>query len=193
MILFSQMSNYSIDSIDMFSFSGLRKPYIYEYSRLNLQYTLLSKRKLTWFVNSNVVDGWDDPRFPTLRGVIRRGLTIESLRQFIMAQGSSRAVVLLDWDKVWAFNKQQIDPVAPRVIALLKNQLVKLHLKNVTQEECQQHQKHPKQPITAYNNHQQPITDYNNLQQPITAYNDLKHLRIKWFFIHNFNINNNKK
>lgn len=109
-----------------------------------MQYTVLSKRKLTWFVNTNVVDGWDDPRLPTVRGILRRGMTVEGLRQFIIAQGSSKAVVLMDWDKIWAFNKKQIDPVAPRYTALLKNLLVKLHLKNVTKEETQQHQKHPK-------------------------------------------------
>ncbi|CAF0910545.1 unnamed protein product [Adineta steineri] len=123
---------------------GLRKPFIYEYARLNMQYTVLSKRKLTWFVNEKIVDGWDDPRLPTVRGILRRGMTVDGLRQFIIAQGSSRSVVLMDWDKIWAFNKKYIDPVAPRFSALLKNQLVKLHLKNVTKEECQQHQKHPK-------------------------------------------------
>ncbi|CAF2042582.1 unnamed protein product [Rotaria magnacalcarata] len=125
---------------------GLRKPFIYEYARLNMQFTVLSKRKLTWFVNSHVVDGWDDPRLPTVRGILRRGMTIEGLRQFIIAQGSSKSVVLMDWDKIWAINKKQIDPVAPRFTALLKNQLVKINLKNITKEESQQHQKHPKDP-----------------------------------------------
>lgn len=109
-----------------------------------MQYTVLSKRKLTWFVDTQVVDGWDDPRLPTVRGILRRGMTVEGLRQFIIAQGSSRSVVLMEWDKIWAFNKKQIDPIAPRFTALLKNQLVKIQLKNVTKEETQQQQKHPK-------------------------------------------------
>jgi glutamyl/glutaminyl-tRNA synthetase len=64
---------------------GMRKPYIYEYARLNMQYTVLSKRKLTWFVDTKIVDGWDDPRLPTVRGILRRGMTVEGLRQFIIA------------------------------------------------------------------------------------------------------------
>jgi len=117
-----------------------------------MQYTVLSKRKLTWFVDNKIVDGWDDPRLPTVRGILRRGMTVEGLRQFIIAQGSSRSVVLMEWDKLWAFNKKHIDPVAPRFAALLKNQLVKIQLKNVTKEESQQHQKHPKDPSIGMKN-----------------------------------------
>lgn len=94
---------------------GLRhRPHIWEYSRLNMTYTVLSKRKLTWFVNEGLVDGWDDPRFPTVRGILRRGMTVEGLKQFIIAQGSSKSVVFMEWDKIWAFNKKVIDPVAIR-------------------------------------------------------------------------------
>lgn len=66
---------------------GLRRPYIWEYSRLNMTNTVLSKRKLTWFVEQGLVDGWDDPRFPTVRGILRRGMTVEGLKEFIIAQG----------------------------------------------------------------------------------------------------------
>ncbi|VDP24301.1 unnamed protein product [Soboliphyme baturini] len=86
--------------------------------------TVMSKRKLTWLVNEGVVDGWDDPRLPTVRGVLRRGMTVEGLKQFIVSQGSSRSVVMMDWNKLWAFNKKVIDPVAPRYTALLQNELV---------------------------------------------------------------------
>lgn len=93
---------------------GLRRPYIWEYARLNMTNTVMSKRKLTWFVDEGHVEGWDDPRLPTVRGVMRRGLTVEGLKQFIVAQGGSRSVVMMEWDKIWAFNKKVIDPVAPR-------------------------------------------------------------------------------
>ncbi|XP_077195866.1 bifunctional glutamate/proline--tRNA ligase isoform X5 [Paroedura picta] len=129
---------------------GIRKPYIWEYSRLNLNNTVLSKRKLTWFVNEGLVDGWDDPRFPTVRGVLRRGMTVEGLKQFIAAQGSSRSVVNMEWDKIWSFNKKLraickkvIDPVAPRHTALLKDEVVIVNVPEA-QEEMKEVAKHPK-------------------------------------------------
>jgi len=92
----------------------LRVPEIWEYSRLNFVYTLMSKRKLQWFVDSGLVQGWTDPRFPTVRGMLRRGLTVEGLRQFIQSQGASRNSTLQQWDKLWTMNKKVIDPIAPR-------------------------------------------------------------------------------
>lgn len=65
---------------------GVRKVHIYEFSRLNMVHTLLSKRNLRWFVENGKVDGWDDPRFPTVQGIVRRGLKIEALVQFILEQ-----------------------------------------------------------------------------------------------------------
>ncbi|KAL8143763.1 hypothetical protein V2J09_016795 [Rumex salicifolius] len=80
---------------------GLRKVHIYEFSRLNLVYTLLSKRKLLWFVQNGKVDGWDDPRFPTVQGI-----------------GASKNLNLMEWDKLWSINKKIIDPVCPRHTAI---------------------------------------------------------------------------
>ncbi|XP_033838940.1 bifunctional glutamate/proline--tRNA ligase isoform X2 [Periophthalmus magnuspinnatus] len=122
---------------------GIRKPYIWEYARLNLNNTVLSKRKLTWFVDQGYVDGWDDPRFPTVRGVLRRGMTVEGLKQFIAAQGGSRSVVNMEWDKIWAFNKKVIDPVAPRYTALSSSYVVPVSIPGAT-EEKKEIAKHPK-------------------------------------------------
>uniref|UniRef100_G3PPP0 Bifunctional glutamate/proline--tRNA ligase n=1 Tax=Gasterosteus aculeatus aculeatus TaxID=481459 RepID=G3PPP0_GASAC len=121
----------------------LRKPHIWEYARLNLNNTVLSKRKLTWFVDQGFVDGWDDPRFPTVRGVLRRGMTVEGLKQFIAAQGGSRSVVNMEWDKIWAFNKKVIDPVAPRYTALSGSYVVPVSVSEAT-EEMKEVAKHPK-------------------------------------------------
>uniref|UniRef100_A0A8C6PTQ0 Bifunctional glutamate/proline--tRNA ligase n=1 Tax=Nothobranchius furzeri TaxID=105023 RepID=A0A8C6PTQ0_NOTFU len=129
---------------------GLRKPYIWEYARLNLNNTVLSKRKLTWFVDQGYVEGWDDPRFPTVRGVLRRGMTVEGLKQFIAAQGGSRSVVNMEWDKIWSFNKKLpvsclkvIDPVAPRYTALSSSYVVPVSVPEAS-EEMKEVAKHPK-------------------------------------------------
>jgi bifunctional glutamyl/prolyl-tRNA synthetase len=136
-----------IEVIDfLFTSIGLRKPYIWEYSRLNLQHTVLSKRKLTWFVDEGLVDGWDDPRFPTVRGVMRRGMTVEGLRQFIIAQGSSKANVTMEWDKIWAFNRKVIDPIATRCTAVVKEGAVEVTVTGFVGEEVKNIPNHPKVP-----------------------------------------------
>lgn len=109
---------------------GFRKVHIYEFSRLNLVYTLLSKRKLLWFVQNGLVEGWDDPRFPTVQGIVRRGLKIEALIQFILEQGASKNLNLMEWDKLWATNKKIIDPVCPRYTAVIEERRVLLTLSN---------------------------------------------------------------
>lgn len=109
---------------------GLRRPTIASYSRLNMMNTVLSKRKLTWLVDEKIVDGWDDPRMPTVQGILRHGLTVEGLKQFIFAQGSSRAIVYMEWDKIWAFNKKYLDPIVPRYTAIEKKGAVTVTLTN---------------------------------------------------------------
>ncbi|KAG8423032.1 hypothetical protein J3459_009831 [Metarhizium acridum] len=79
---------------------------------------ILSKRKLAKVVDSGRVDGWDDPRMPTIRGILRRGLTLEALREFMLKQGPSRNVVSMDWTTLLAMNKKIIDPIAPRHTAV---------------------------------------------------------------------------
>ena len=103
----------------------LRKVHIWDFARMNFIRTLLSKRKLTKFVEQGVVWGWDDPRFPTIRGIRRRGMTIEALREFILKQGPSRNIVNLDWTIFWATNKKYVDPIAPRHTAIAKGNAVK--------------------------------------------------------------------
>lgn len=106
----------------------IRKVHIWDFARVNFQRTLLSKRKLQWFVDKGMVPGWDDPRFPTVRGVRRRGMTVEGLRNFILATGPSRNIINLEWSLIWATNKKIIDPIAPRHTAITRKNAVKVTL-----------------------------------------------------------------
>uniref|UniRef100_A0A7N0U843 glutamate--tRNA ligase n=1 Tax=Kalanchoe fedtschenkoi TaxID=63787 RepID=A0A7N0U843_KALFE len=107
---------------------GVKRVHLYEFSRLNMVYTLLSKRKLLWFVENGKVDGWDDARFPTVQGIVRRGLKIEALIQFILEMGASKNLNLMEWDKLWTINKKIIDPVCPRHTAVISERKVLLTL-----------------------------------------------------------------
>uniref|UniRef100_A0A0E0MUH5 glutamate--tRNA ligase n=1 Tax=Oryza rufipogon TaxID=4529 RepID=A0A0E0MUH5_ORYRU len=113
---------------------GLRRVEIYEFSRLNMVYTVLSKRKLLWFVQNKKVEDWTDPRFPTVQGIVRRGLKVEALVQFILEQGASKNLNLMEWDKLWTINKKIIDPVCGRHTAVLKDQRVLFTLTNGPEE-----------------------------------------------------------
>ena len=109
---------------------NLRPVIIYDFSKLNLLSTCLSKRKLRWFVENNHVDGWNDPRFPTIQGIMRRGMTSEALKQFMLEQGPSRNTVNMEWDKLWAENKKVLDPIVPRYTCIGKSTSAKLTIEN---------------------------------------------------------------
>lgn len=96
----------------------MRAPYIWTFSKIQFVRTLMSKRKLTKLVDAHVVSGWDDPRFPTVRGIRRRGMTVEGLREFMVSQGPSKNIVNMDWHTIWAMNKKVIDQGAARYTAI---------------------------------------------------------------------------
>ena len=102
----------------------LRHVHNWNFSRMNFVRTLLSKRKLTKLVDSGRIWGWDDPRMATVRGINRRGMTIPALQEFILKQGPSKNINLMDWANFWATNKKFIDPVAARYTAVETNQKV---------------------------------------------------------------------
>lgn len=110
---------------------NLRRVRIHAFSRVNFKYTLLSKRKLTWFVENKVVkEGWGDARMPTIQGVIRRGVNVDSLKQFIYSQGASRNVVLMDWMVFFSENQKFLDKTAKRFMAVDKEVNAKLTVIN---------------------------------------------------------------
>ncbi|SPC66286.1 probable GUS1 - Glutamyl-tRNA synthetase [Ustilago sp. UG-2017b] len=125
---------------------NLRKVDIWDFGRLNFVYTLLSKRKLQWFVDNGIVGGWDDPRFPTVRGIRRRGMTIETIQEFILAQGPSQQIINMEWDNIWTINKRQIDPVVPRYVALDKEGVVKVTVKGAPKRHTKEMPRHKKNP-----------------------------------------------
>ncbi|KAI5949585.1 GUS1 [Candida jiufengensis] len=126
---------------------NLRHVAIWDFGRVNFVRTLLSKRKLQWFVDKNYVDNWDDPRFPTVRGVRRRGMSVEGLRNFIMSQGPSQNIINLDWSVIWALNKKVIDPIAPRFTAIDSDNMVPVKLLNGPKEPYSETKpKHKKNP-----------------------------------------------
>lgn len=125
---------------------GLRQPVIWDFSRLNFKYTLLSKRKLQWFVDQGLVEGWFDPRFPTVQGILRRGLSVEALKEFMISQGASKNINLMEWDKIWALNKSKMEPKAPRYNAIYSTDPVLVEFEDVAEStEVVQplHQKNP--------------------------------------------------
>ena len=90
-----------------------------EFDRLNLTYTLLSKRKLLQLVNEKRVSGWDDPRMPTLAGARRRGYTAEGFRRFAEKIGVSKANQLIDFGVLEESMREHLNEVAPRRMAVL--------------------------------------------------------------------------
>ena len=104
-----------IDNLDTPS-----RPYQYEFARLNLDYTVLSKRKLIELVNDGHVSGWDDPRMPTITGIRRRGYTPTSIRNFCDRIGVTKSDTRIDISVLENALREDLDKTAPRVMAVLR-------------------------------------------------------------------------
>jgi glutaminyl-tRNA synthetase len=94
-------------------------PHQYEFARLNLSYVVTSKRKLLELVREGYVNGWDDPRLPTLAGLRRRGYTPESIRLFCERLGVSKADSRIDYSVLEQALRDDLDPKADRRVAVL--------------------------------------------------------------------------
>jgi len=98
---------------------GIHHPRQIEFARLNLSYTIMSKRKLLKLVQEGFVSGWDDPRMPTIAGLRRRGYTPESIRNFSDGVGVAKANSLVDIAQLYASLREDLNKRALRVMAVL--------------------------------------------------------------------------
>jgi glutaminyl-tRNA synthetase len=95
------------------------EPHQYEFARMNMTYLVMSKRKLLQLVREGLVQGWDDPRMPTLSGIRRRGYTPEAIHMFAKRIGVAKAESLIDYEILEACVRDHLDTIAHRAMAVL--------------------------------------------------------------------------
>ncbi|MEO6264491.1 MAG: glutamine--tRNA ligase, partial [Luteimonas sp.] len=120
------------------------KPRQIEFSRANLNYTVMSKRKLMALVQAGLVDGWDDPRMPTLQGIRRRGYTPASLRLFADRIGVSKQNSLIDFSVLEGCLRDDLDAAAPRRMAVIDPLKLVITNLDAAHEESLTFPNHPK-------------------------------------------------
>ncbi len=118
--------DWTLENLDKFNVPN--RPHQYEFSRLNLEYTTMSKRKLKLLVANNHVSAWNDPRMPTISGLRRRGYTPESIRDFSNRIGVSKVNSLTDVAILEAAVRDNLNTIAPRAMAVINP--VKLIIEN---------------------------------------------------------------
>jgi len=96
------------------------QPRQYEFSRLNLEYTIMSKRKLNELVTEKLVNGWDDPRMPTVSGLRRRGFTAASIREFCKRIGVTKQENMIEFGSLESCIRDDLNENAPRAMAVLE-------------------------------------------------------------------------
>jgi glutaminyl-tRNA synthetase len=114
--------------IDQFVPQGEYRPHQYEFNRLNITYTVMSKRKMLQLVKEGLVAGWDDPRMPTVCGLRRRGYTASAIREFIDKIGYTKVEGMIDVGLLEHTIRENLKMSAPRVCAIFDP--VKLVLTN---------------------------------------------------------------
>lgn len=122
------------------------RPYQYEFNRLNLNYTVMSKRKLLKLVTEKYVSGWDDPRMMTLSGLRRRGFTPASIRDFATRAGVSKTQQLIDMGVLELCIREDLNETAPRAMAVLRPLKVVVENYPEGQVEMLEVQNHPQKP-----------------------------------------------
>ncbi|MBQ8105280.1 MAG: glutamine--tRNA ligase/YqeY domain fusion protein [Afipia sp.] len=122
------------------------RPHQYEFARLNVTYTLLSKRVLTELVRGGHVSGWDDPRMPTLAGLQRRGIPAEALREFVKRIGVAKANSTVDIGMFDFVVREVLNKTAPRRMAVLNPLKVVIENYSEGQSETLEAVNHPDDP-----------------------------------------------
>ena len=107
-----------------------------EFARMNLSYTVTSKRKLASLIEEGFVSGWDDPRMPTIAGLRRRGYTPQALRNFVDAAGVAKRDNVIDMSLLEYAVREDLNQTAPRVMAVLNP--IKLTISNYPEGETEQ-------------------------------------------------------
>jgi glutamyl-tRNA synthetase len=120
------------------SFLNLRAPHLMEFSRLSIEGMPVSKRKIKPLIEQGLVSGFDDVRLPTLRGLKRRGIVPEAIKQFVLQQGFSKVESVVDFSLVESVNRKYLDPLVKRyyfvpdpvqlIVENAQKKTVKLHL-----------------------------------------------------------------
>jgi len=95
-------------------------PHQYEFARLNISNTVMSKRILRELVNTGIVSGWDDPRMPTLRGLRRRGFTPSAIRKFLAETGLAKSYSIVDYEFLESVIRDEMNAKAQRALVVLK-------------------------------------------------------------------------
>ena len=122
------------------------RPHQYEFSRLNLEYAITSKRKLNLLVSEKIVDGWNDPRMPTISGLRRRGYTPASIREFCRRIGVTKQENTVEMSTLEFCIREDLNENAPRAMAVLDPVKVVIENYSETIDEVLNVPNHPNRP-----------------------------------------------
>ncbi|WP_158144105.1 glutamine--tRNA ligase [Vibrio metschnikovii] len=148
-------------------------PRQYEFSRLNLEYTVMSKRKLNQLVVEKLVEGWDDPRMPTISGLRRRGFTPASIREFCKRIGVTKQDNMIEFSSLESCIRDDLNENAPRAMAVLDP--VKIIIENFAE------------------NSVEPLTVANHPNKPEMGEREVPFTREIWIEREDFREEGNKK
>jgi glutaminyl-tRNA synthetase len=168
----------------------IHHPQQIEFARLNLTYTVMSKRKFLTLVNENFVNGWDDPRMPTISGLRRRGYTAESIRKFCEYIGVAKNNSVVDVTILENHVREHLNAIAPRVMGVLRP--IKVVIENYPEGKVEE--------LSAINNPEDEsagsrkvpfsrelyIDENDFMEEPVKKYFRLapgKEVRLRWGYI----------